>query len=462
MFRLLICTFCVLIATSNPVVATPGDPVAVRWWGQNMVSIETYWDLHIVVDPHRAKIGYADPQIPADLVLVSHDHFDVNNVEIVGGQPAIVQGVDDQGTVAQQHGVLDRPPNTPRPTWQGGRAIEAATSHAVRVSVVAGWHDEQQGADQGATALFVIDVDGVRIVHCGDLGQKQLSPEQVDALGAVDVLLLPIGGTYTLDGQKAARVVEQVGPRMVIPLSYKTPALNIELDGPQPFLEALGGKVEVRRPPGNTVAVESSSSERQRTGDGEDEATPDEATQDEAAQPETTTPAVVLLGYQPWQPEGELAELFEQKEAACQASQRVFETLSTEQMNFRPSDGTHTPRWNAEHMMGRELLFFTQAYAARDPAFRPIDLNPAQMPPDYRAAHPDWTGAEEARQMERVCALVRRFAYLLDEAELDEPAWPEGWTLRFLLNRMKEHYQQHTANVQKKFELPDWPDSHNP
>jgi hypothetical protein len=144
-------------------------------------------------------------------------------------------------------------------------------------------------------------------------------------------------------------------------------------------------------------------------------------------------------------------------ERACRDSQEVFAPLSVAQMNFQPANGTHTPRWNAEHMMGRQFLFFSQIYAAIDPTFSAIDLNPAQMPTDYKPAHPDWTGAEEARQMERVSQYVRRFAYLLDGIELDESAPGSRWTLRRLLRQMEAHFDEHTANVQKKFELADWP-----
>jgi hypothetical protein len=166
---------------------------------------------------------------------------------------------------------------------------------------------------------------------------------------------------------------------------------------------------------------------------------------------------IVLLRDKPWVMPEELVALFSRKEAACRASQAVFAKLSAEQMNFRPSNGTHTPRWNAEHMMGRELGFFSQIYHEVDPAVRHIDINPEQMPPDYKAAHPDWSGAEEARQMERVTAFTRRFAYLLHGLDLDERAAGSSWAPRRLLAQMERHYGEHTANVKRKFELPDWP-----
>lgn len=80
-----------------------------------------------------------------------------------------------------------------------------------------------------------------------------------------------------------------------------------------------------------------------------------------------------------------------------------------------------------------------------------------QMPPDYSAAHPDWDGAEEARQMKRVSEFTRRFAYLLHDAKLQAKAPGSRWTLVGLLRQMERHYDEHTANTIKKFELPDWP-----
>ncbi|MGI9429207.1 MAG: DinB family protein, partial [Bythopirellula sp.] len=173
---------------------------------------------------------------------------------------------------------------------------------------------------------------------------------------------------------------------------------------------------------------------------------------------EGAKPQVVVLNFEPWAMPAELAELFEAKEQACRASQQVFAKLSAGQLNFKPSNGTHTPRWNAEHMMGRELGFFSEIYQRQLPGvIRHLDLNPKQMPPDYVAAHPEWSGAEEARQMERVSKFTRRFAYLLDGLPLDEKAPGSFWTPRRLLKQMERHYNEHTANVNKKFELADWP-----
>lgn len=153
-----------------------------------------------------------------------------------------------------------------------------------------------------------------------------------------------------------------------------------------------------------------------------------------------------------------LRELYDRMEAANRRSQDIFRKLSTAQMNFEPSNGTHTPRWNAEHIAGRQLLFFSQIYHALDPKIPIFDWNPAQMPPDYEARHPEWSGKEEARAMQRVDDFCRRNAYLLQGIALDGKPPATNWpSLRALLLQMEQHYDEHTANVVKKFELPDWP-----
>jgi len=433
------------MAGATTLLADPGQPVAVRWWGQAMVSIETYWNLHVVIDPYETRIGYDDPKLSGDLVLITHNHPDHNNPTLVVGGPVVARGLDAPGNVQTVRHVLDRMPNADKPTWRVNEIITKPTDvrsgHEIVVTSIASWHDDRQGAERGANAMFLIEVDGVRIVHCGDLGQTKLTDEQLAAMGPVDVLLVPVGGVFTVDGSQAAAIVRQVRPRIVVPIHYMTPALAFDLQPIEPFLDALKNECEIVRPVGNTLAVAA------KTASGGQSPV-------DAADAKTR---LVVLNYQPWQPAGELAQLFARKEQDSRDAQAVFAKLSVIQMNFRPGNGTHTPRWNAEHMMGRELLFFTQIYATRDPAIAPIDLNPAQMPPDYRAAHPDWTGAEEARQMERASALVRRFTYLLDGVGLDQRIPGSPWTLRRPFGQLDGHYDEHTANVKAKFESPEWP-----
>lgn len=171
----------------------------------------------------------------------------------------------------------------------------------------------------------------------------------------------------------------------------------------------------------------------------------------------STSRALSLLDAPPPVPE-HLRELFDRMEAANRRSQDVFRKLSAKQMNFKPSNGTHTPRWNAEHMAGRQLLFFSQIYHALDSSIPVVDRNPRQMPADYKARNPNLSGKEEARAMQRVDDFCRRYAYLLKDVPLDEKPPATSWpSLKALLLQMEKHYDEHTANVKKKFELPDWP-----
>jgi L-ascorbate metabolism protein UlaG (beta-lactamase superfamily) len=424
-----------MLLGSASVQAAPGDTLAVRWWGHAMTSLETHWGLRVVIDPFPAGLGYPLPEIDADLVLISHGHGDHNYPQVVGGDPVVLHGLDDQGAVQPLDRTLDLPVGVDRPHWRATETSETATPHALRVRTIAAWHDDQQGAARGATAMFLMEVDGLRILHCGDLGQASLTSEQLQQIGRLDVLMLPVGGVYTIDGRQAAERVRQLRPRYVVPLHYKTDVLTIPLETDQAFLTAAASQSEVVRPVGNTLAVRA---------------------RDDRAAP-SAPPVVVSLSYRPWQPPAELGELMDKMEASCRRSQDVFAKLSTAQMSFRPGNGTHTPRWNAEHMAGRELLFFSQIYAARNDQLRSLDANPQQMPADYQPAHPDWDGKAEARHMARTADYVRRFAYLLDGLPLDQPAPGSRWTLRGLLRQMERHYDEHTANVVKKFELPDWP-----
>ncbi|HBE67149.1 MAG TPA: hypothetical protein DDW52_03270 [Planctomycetaceae bacterium] len=175
-----------------------------------------------------------------------------------------------------------------------------------------------------------------------------------------------------------------------------------------------------------------------------------------AQQAESTQ--LVALGTTPWEMPETLAKEFKAMEKSCASSQAVFAKLSAEQLNFRPQNGTHTPRWNCEHMMGRQLLFFSQIYNKIDSTIPVMNLNPKQMPPDYEFAHPDWNGQEEARQMQRVSEFTRRFAYLLEGKKQSDKATGTFWpTIGALLKQMQRHYGEHTANTVKKFDLPGFP-----
>ncbi len=157
-------------------------------------------------------------------VLVTHEHADHNNVGLATGDPLILRGLTSTGWNTIDQRVTDI------------RIYSVSPANPV-------YHDNQQGAQRGRNTIFVLEVDGLRLAHVGDLGHV-LTPEVVEAMGKVDVVLIPVGGHYTIDVDGATQVVAQLNPQLVIPMHYKTPKMRDDWPGVglDPFLE--GKRVE--------------------------------------------------------------------------------------------------------------------------------------------------------------------------------------------------------------------------
>jgi L-ascorbate metabolism protein UlaG (beta-lactamase superfamily) len=147
-------------------------------------------------------------------LLVTHEHADHNAVEVVGGSPE---------TLRSTAGTFESPV---------GEVIGIASEH-----------DDEAGTQRGPNTIFRFTLDGLGVAHFGDFGQAELRPKQRAAIGEVDVLLLPVGGGPTLGGEAAAAIVRALRPRLVVPMHYRTDAVNF-LDPPDEFLAALGARVE--------------------------------------------------------------------------------------------------------------------------------------------------------------------------------------------------------------------------
>lgn len=179
--------------------------------------------MRILTDPYEEKTGYRLPSIAADIVTVSHGHYDHNYVAAASGNPT----------------VLD--------------AVGAQTVRGVEVTGFGSWHDEAQGAKRGANVIFRYVLDDVRVVHLGDLGHL-IDDATADQIGAVDVLLCPVGGRFTIDAEEAYEVVKRLNPRIIVPMHYQTPELTFEIAGVEPFLAAAEG-IPVKRFPAGAVTV---------------------------------------------------------------------------------------------------------------------------------------------------------------------------------------------------------------
>jgi L-ascorbate metabolism protein UlaG (beta-lactamase superfamily) len=174
----------------------------------------------VVTDPYSPDVGLKFPRhIEADIVTVSHDHGDHNAVSQVEGSPYVVNGPGE---------------------------YEIKGIGVVGISV---FHDTEKGASRGRNTIYRIEVDGVSIVHLGDLGHA-LSSDEVDALDGVNVLLVPVGGLHTIDGKVASQIITDIEPSIVIPMHYGRPELkySVLLCRFPHFLKKSGKKVPLQCP----------------------------------------------------------------------------------------------------------------------------------------------------------------------------------------------------------------------
>jgi L-ascorbate metabolism protein UlaG (beta-lactamase superfamily) len=184
--------------------AADAKKIVLRWHGQSMFTLETSQGTKVVLDPHAIE-AYGRNVLKADLILVSHFHNDHTQVAIVENfqKTKIITGLKGSPKKLEWNLVDEKVKD-------------------LRVTSVGTYHDDMGGMERGRNGVFIIEVDGVRIVHLGDLGHV-LTKEQVEKIGRVDVLLIPVGGVYTINGSEARKVVAQLKPRMyVVPMHHGT------------------------------------------------------------------------------------------------------------------------------------------------------------------------------------------------------------------------------------------------
>lgn len=183
----------------------------ITWHGHSCFKIVNQGGhLTIITDPFDKKIGLNPPRVSADIVTVSHDHYDHNNVKIIGDNPFVI--------------------NSP-----GEYEIKG-----VRINGCLSFHDTDEGKERGINNIYLIEIDKIRICHLGDLGQEKLTDKQLEAIGQVDILMIPVGGNYTIGAGQAAKISKQLEPYLIIPMHYKLPGLKIDLDDLEEFLKEMG------------------------------------------------------------------------------------------------------------------------------------------------------------------------------------------------------------------------------
>jgi L-ascorbate metabolism protein UlaG (beta-lactamase superfamily) len=197
--------------------------MVIQWLGQACFKI-TSGDLVIVIDPYSKETGLTPPRFRADIVLVTHAHFDHSNHEsLTGRSPA-----DERAS----------PRSTEEPFLISGPG-EYETK-GVYIGGIETYHDNQNGTERGMNTMYKLEVEGLRILHMGDFGEEKLRDETLEKIGDVNILMIPVGGKYTIDGSAAAKIIKQIEPQYAIPMHYKIGGLKISLDGVEQFLEETG------------------------------------------------------------------------------------------------------------------------------------------------------------------------------------------------------------------------------
>lgn len=186
----------------------------IKWYGQSCFQINAVVSknnqIKIVIDPFSPEIGLKVPSLEADLVLCTHNHYDHNNVKIVKGDPFLIDG-------------------------PGEYEIKG-----VFIQGINSWHDNKQGEERGNNTIYIIEAEDLKICHMGDFGQDELNESQLEQIGEVDILMVPVGGTYTIDAKGALKVSSQIEPKIIIPMHYYLPKLKVKIDSVDKFLKAVG------------------------------------------------------------------------------------------------------------------------------------------------------------------------------------------------------------------------------
>jgi L-ascorbate metabolism protein UlaG (beta-lactamase superfamily) len=236
MKRILLSLTCLVLCSAT--AFAQDKKVVIRWFGQSFFQIVTTQGTRIVIDPHAIE-QYPRNMVQADLVLITHPHVDHSTLTPITNRDhaKIIYGIKVEGR-QQSYNLVDE------------------KFKDVHITTVGLFHDKQSGMVRGRNTAFILEFDGLRICHLGDLGHE-LSDRQLRAIGQVDILMIPIGGIYTINGADAKEVVKQLKPtRLILPMHYGT-RIYEDLMGPEEFIE--GQKNVDKRLKTNEIEIDPSS-----------------------------------------------------------------------------------------------------------------------------------------------------------------------------------------------------------
>lgn len=222
-----------------------GDSFTLQWLGHAAFILDTGSET-VLMDPFGEGLGYPVPAVSADIVTISHEHFDHNYIQAALGKPRILRGVDPRSG-----------------EWQNVQYADKSLT----IRTVPVYHDDRSGQQRGKNAIFIFEVKGVTLAHLGDLGHP-LSAGQVRAIGPVDILMIPVGGYYTIGGEQAVGVIEALKPRVVIPMHFNNGSAAMKswpITDEKRFLAALPSGWTVRSGLGPQVTISADMLPRDKT-----------------------------------------------------------------------------------------------------------------------------------------------------------------------------------------------------
>jgi L-ascorbate metabolism protein UlaG (beta-lactamase superfamily) len=191
----------------------------IKWYGHAAFLITSDQGTKIIIDPYEpgafgGQLSYGKIKDQVDIVLTTHDHADHNYTKDLPGTPQIVKGSGSK------------------------------TAKGISMKGISTYHDPSQGSERGANTIFTLKIDNIQLCHLGDLGHL-LSDKELAEIGPVDIILIPVGGFFTIDPKEATRVAEQIKPKILIPMHFKTAKCGFPIAPVEDFLK---GKTNTKRP----------------------------------------------------------------------------------------------------------------------------------------------------------------------------------------------------------------------
>lgn len=196
------------------------EQTKITFWGHAMFLIESSKGTKIGTDPYDQQVKSKLPDVSADIVLVSHGHFDHSNVSLFKGNPKVFKTT-------------------------GKTSFED-----INIEGIPTYHDEAKGSKRGKNIIFKFEVDGIKFAHLGDLGHL-LNEEQINSLKDVDILMIPFGGIFTIDANQALKIISDMKPKVAIPMHYKEEDTKIGVN----TLDSFIGKIKNFKEMGHTILV---------------------------------------------------------------------------------------------------------------------------------------------------------------------------------------------------------------